>query len=232
MKTGAQQIPSMIEAAGTTDRIRRAYDLWSFVYAKVAGPLEHGPRLRALELADVQPRDTVLEAGVGTGAIFLEILKRVDRARVVFGIDLSLKMLRKTQRLVRDQGYRNAALYQADVNQLPFQGRTFGVIYSSYLLDLLKLKDIPRALSEFRRVLKPGGRLVLVNLSRENTQRISWMERFYLMLPSAWVPYLLGSCRPIFTETFQRASGFIGVQREFVSHLTHSEIVRARKPNS
>jgi ubiquinone/menaquinone biosynthesis C-methylase UbiE len=232
MKTGAQQIPSMIEAAGTTDRIRRAYDLWSFVYAKVAGPLEHGPRLRALELADVQPRDTVLEAGVGTGAIFLEILKRVDRARVVFGIDLSLKMLRKTQRLVRDQGYRNAALYQADVNQLPFQGRTFGVIYSSYLLDLLKLKDIPRALSEFRRVLKPGGRLVLVNLSRENTQRISWIERFYLMLPSAWVPYLLGSCRPIFTETFLRASGFIDVQREFVSHLTHSEIVRARKPNS
>jgi demethylmenaquinone methyltransferase / 2-methoxy-6-polyprenyl-1,4-benzoquinol methylase len=226
------QLPRMIEAVGTTDRIRQAYDLWSLVYARVAGPLERGPRLRALEWAGIQREDTVLEVAVGTGAIFLEILKRVDSKTRVTGVDLSPKMLQKAQRLIREKGYRNATLFQADARHLPFQAETFDVIYSSYLLDLFQLNDIGRALVEFRRVLKPGGRLVLVNLSRQDTEKISWMERFYLWLPSAWVPYLLGSCRPVFLQSFLEAWQFTEIERKFIHDLTHSEIVRARKPNS
>lgn len=71
----------MIEAAGTTEQIRRAYDLWSYVYARVAGPLERGPRLRALELAAIQPMDRVLEVGVGSGAILLEIPEERKRTQ-------------------------------------------------------------------------------------------------------------------------------------------------------
>jgi len=231
MKADPQEPPGMIEAVGTTDQIQRAYDLWSTVYARIAGPLERGPRLRALELASIQPADTVLEVGVGTGAIFLEILGRVKETKFVSGIDLSSKMLHKTRQLIQDRGCRNAGLYQADVRQLPFQSNTFDIVYSSYLLDLLELRDIPRALNEFARVLKPGGRLVLVNLSREDADRISWMERLYLWLPATWVPFLLGSCRPVFMETFLQSQGFIAVQREFIRHITHSEIVTARKPN-
>jgi hypothetical protein len=57
------------------------------------------------------------------------------------------------------------------------------------------------------------------------------MERLYLWLPGAWVPYLLGSCRPVFMEDLVKAQGFIEVKREFLRDLTHSEIVAARKPN-
>jgi len=76
MKTTRLGSNSVIEAAGTTQQIRRAYDLWSFVYGRVAGPLERGPRRRALELATILPGDRVLDVAVGTGAILLEILKR------------------------------------------------------------------------------------------------------------------------------------------------------------
>src|SRR5438876_3220885 len=231
-KIDREEPPRMIEAVGTAERIRRAYDLWSTIYAKVASPLERGPRLRALELAGVQPQDTVLEVAVGTGAIFLEILKRVDKRKTVYGIDLSSKMLHKTRQLIHDEGYDNVGLYQADARQLPFRPEAFDVIYSSYLLDLLELRDMPKVLHEFRSVLRPGGRLVLVNLSKEDADKISWMERFYLWLPAAWVPYLLGSCRPVFMQTLVKAQGFIEVRREFMRHLTHSEIVTARKPNS
>lgn len=220
----------MIEAAGTTEQIRRAYDLWSYIYATVAGPLERGPRMRGLELATIQPADRVLEAGVGTGAIFLEILQRGDGRNPVCGIDLSSAMLQRTMHFIRNTGYRNAGLYQADSRQLPFPDATFDVIYSSYLLDLLELKDMPRVLCEFKRVLRPGGRVVLVNLSREDSEKLTWMERFYSWLPPASVPYLLGSCRPVFMEPLLRAQGFVDVTREFMRQITHSEIVTARKP--
>jgi len=230
MEIDPQRPVRMIEAAGTTDQIRRAYDLWSAIYVKVAGPLERGPRLRALGLSGIQPRNRVLEAAVGTGSIFLEILKGLDKGSVAYGIDLSSKMLQKTRELIQKSRYHNGALAQADARRLPFQSQTFDVVYSSYLLDLLELSEIPKVLDEFKRVLKPGGRLILVNLSREHAERISWMERLYSWLPTSWVPYLLGSCRPVFMEGFLKSLGFIEVQREFSRHLTHSEIVMARKP--
>jgi len=220
----------MIEAAGTTGQIRRAYDLWSYVYARVAGPLEHGARLRALELATIRPGDRVMEAAVGTGAILLEILKRSDKQSVVCGVDLSSKMLRRTKRLVEEAGYDNARLYQADARCLPFRDEAFDLIYSSYLLDLLGLRDLPKVLGEFKRVLRAGGRIVLVNLSRQDAQNLTRMERFYSWLPPNWVPYLLGSCRPVFMEPLVEAQGFVEIRREFMSQLTHSEIVTARKP--
>src|SRR5438094_774455 len=231
-KIDPQEPPCMIEAVGTTERIRRAYDLWSAIYAKVAGPLEHGPRLRALELAGIQPLDIVLEVAVGTGAILLEVLKRVDKRKIVYGTDLSPKMLHKARQLAHDEGHANLGLYRADARQLPFRGEAFDVIYSSYFLDLLELKDMPPVLDGFKRVLRPGGRLVLVNLSKEYADKISWIERFYLWLPAAWVPYLLGSCRPVFMQELVEAQGFIEVKREFIRGLTHSEIVTARKPSN
>lgn len=220
----------MIEAAGTTDAIRRAYDLWSYIYDWVAGPLEHSPRLRALELSRIEPQDTVLEAGVGTGAVFLEILKRVNRRNLVCGIDLSERMLERTKQRIEGELHDNAELFRADVRWLPFQAQTFSVVYSSYVLDLLELEGIPRALAEFWRVLRPGGRLVLVNLSKENGDTLSFMEYIYQWLPGSWVPYLLGSCRPVFLKALLDAQGFSDVERQFARHLTHSEIVTARKP--
>jgi ubiquinone/menaquinone biosynthesis C-methylase UbiE len=220
----------MIEAAGTTEQIRRAYDLWSYIYARIAGPLERGPRLRALELATTQPVDRVLEVGVGTGAILLEILKQGNARNRVYGIDLSAAMLQRTKHLISENGYRDAGLYQADARHLPFPDAVFDLIYSSYVVDLLELKDIPEVLCEFKRVLRPGGRVVLVNLSRDDSETLTWMEKFYSWLPPGWVPYLLGSCRPVFMEPLVRAQGLIEVTREFMRQLTHSEIVTARKP--
>src|SRR3989304_5747424 len=105
--------PRVIEAAGTTEQIRHAYDLWSRIYGKVAGPLEKGPRLRALELAGIQPRDRVLEVAVGTGDIFLEILRKVGKTNIAYGVDASTQMLKNAQRLAQSHTFTNAGLYRA-----------------------------------------------------------------------------------------------------------------------
>src|SRR5262249_54029535 len=142
----------------------------------------------------------------GTGAIFLEILKRANGQNRVCGIDFASKNAQRTKHVLKTAGHRNAGLYQADARRLPFREAAFDVIYCIYLLDLLALKDMPHVLSEFNRVLHQGGRVVLVNLSKDDPEELTWMERFYSRLPPAWVPYLLGSCRAVFKWTSEENS--------------------------
>ncbi len=61
----------------------------------------------ALDQAAIQPQDKVLEVAVGAGGILLEIVRRVDPAEVVSGIDVSPKMLAKARRRVTKAGYTN-----------------------------------------------------------------------------------------------------------------------------
>lgn len=217
----------MIEAVAPTEDIRRAYDLGSYLYGKLLAPLEHKPRVRALEQARIHPQDRILEVAVGPGAALVEILKKVDRTNVVYGVDLSPKMLENARRRVDTAGYTNTDLREADARQLPFPDGMFDVLYNSYMFDLLPLKDMPVVLSEFRRVLKPGGRLVLVNLSKEPGSCLTWREKLYLWLPARWVPYLMGGCRPVLMESLVREAGFAEVRREFLRHIIPSEIVTA-----
>lgn len=218
----------VVESVCETAAIRRAYDLWSSVYGEVAAPLEHGPRLLALELARIQPHEKVLEVAVGPGHVLLEILKRVNRTNVIYGIDLSWKMLEKSRRRALRAGYKNACLVEADTRQLPFGNQTFDILYSSYAVDILGLHDITCALSEFRRVLKRGGRAVLVNLSKNSSNSRTWVEWLYQLLPATWVPYLLGGCRPVLLADLLHQTGFIAIERKFIGGLMSSEIVTAR----
>jgi ubiquinone/menaquinone biosynthesis C-methylase UbiE len=219
---------AMVESVCGTKEIRRAYDAWSHIYGGVAAPLEYGPRMRAVELAHLKPHEKVLEVGIGPGLILLEILKRVDRANLVYGVDLSWKMLQKSRQSVRRAGYSNVSLEEADTRCLPFADRVFDVVYSSYMLDILAIPDILLALKEFKRVLKGAGRVVLVNLSKQSPEKHTFVEWLYQWLPAAWVPYVLGGCRPVILADLVRDAGFCDVQRKFIGGLMSSEIVAAR----
>ena len=218
----------MIEAIAPIESIRRSYDFQSRFYSWLIAPLERRPRLLALERANIQPHERILEVAVGPGAALLETLKRVDRSNVVDGVDLSPMMLARARRRAESAGYANVRLQQADARSLPFADGTFDVLSNSYMLDLIPLRDIPTVLGEFRRVLKPRGRLVLLNLSkRDATSRVLW-ERIYELLPSRLVPYLLGGCRPVLMERPLQDAGFVDVRREFVPNVIPSEVVTAR----
>jgi demethylmenaquinone methyltransferase/2-methoxy-6-polyprenyl-1,4-benzoquinol methylase len=220
----------IIDSVPSPRQIRRAYDLWSFCYDRVAAPLEHGPRQRGLELADLRPGEHVLDVGVGTGAITLRMLSRLGRTGRIWGVDLSLRMLWKARRKIAAGGYSNADLLGADARSLPFRDSAFHVVYSAYVLDLLSLSDIRLALAEFHRVLVPGGRLILVNMSKVHPHRIGWMERVYRTAPKSWAACLLGGCRPVVLEGLVLQSGYCNIGREFVRDLIPSEILFAKRP--
>lgn len=222
----------MIEAVAPTEQIRRMYNFSSHFYGRLAAPLERRPRMRGLDWARVDPHDKVLEVAVGPGATFLEILKKVDRRVIVYGVDLSPKMLAKTEQLIRAAGYTNFELREADARRLPFSDNSFDVLYNSFMLDLIPLPDMPLVLAEFRRVLKPDGRLVLVNFSKKDGTAHSWYEKLYTGLPRALVPYILGGCRPVLMERLAREVGFCEVSREFIANVVPSEVVAAKKASA
>ncbi len=219
--------PAMVEARVSGRDARRAYDLLSRFYGFTVAPFERKPRRRALDLAAIRPGERVLEVAVGTGANLVEILKRLEPSNVVRGIDLSPRMLRKARRAAERAGFSNLDLREADARALPFDGGSFDVLYNGYMLDLIPLDEIPVVLAEFRRVLRPGGRLVLLNLSKDGKTNL-W-ESLYRAAPAVLVPYLFGGCRPVVVQGPVRQAGFHDVRREFISGVIPSEIVTARR---
>ncbi len=212
----------IIEAPVEIGKIREVYNKISRIYF-LATPLEKKARMRGIELARIQPDDKVLEVAVGIGHSFFEILKRVGRDNTVYGFDLSPAMLEKTRKLATKKGYSNFELRDGDARRLPFPDETFDVVYNSYMLDLIPIKDFSVILNEFHRVLKKDGRLILVNLSKKDSSPV-FIEKIYKQ-----APYLLGGCRPVLMASFAQQAGFRNVIREVPDSIFPSEIVAGLK---
>ncbi len=108
------------------------------------------------------------------------------------GTDLSARMLARARRRLELDGIEKYALCRADAHSLPFGASTFDVLFNLYMLDLLSIEDVPYVLREFARVLRPGGRLVVVTMAEQvRLVNALWM-RLYRCLP-----VLVGGCRPL-----------------------------------
>jgi ubiquinone/menaquinone biosynthesis C-methylase UbiE len=213
----------MIEVRGSRAAIRRAYDFFSYFYGFTVSNLERRSIARGLERARVSAGERVLEVAVGTGTTFKKLREQVSDNGVAVGLDLAPRMLAATRRRVP-----RANLVQADARSLPFATSSFDLLWSSYFLDLIPTEELAGVLKEFHRVLRPTGRLLLVDFSKEGERQTRW-ERFYVHTPRWLVPYVFGSCRPIRIEPFVREAGFVSIEREFMSGGMSSEIVVARK---
>jgi SAM-dependent methyltransferase len=112
-----------------------------------------------LEAAQVRPGLRVLDLACGTGQPALDLARAVGPTGHVTATDLSAGMLAITEDHAREAGLANIAFRQADAEHLPFSDATFEVVTSR--IGAMYFVDAQRALSEIRRVLKPGGRVAL-----------------------------------------------------------------------
>lgn len=187
---------------------------------------EQKAKARGLALLDLAPGLRLLNVGVGKGKEQAQIQEAVLPGGLAVGIDLSPVMLQLSQEQVPVPGKR--ALCLADGRSLPFATASFDRLFSSYVLDLIPSAAIPAFLREMLRVVRPGGRVVLIGLTEGVTLAsravmAAW-KAFYRLSPAS-----LGGCRPLrLTYTLLQA-GFADVKREIVVQGgMPSEILSAR----
>jgi ubiquinone/menaquinone biosynthesis C-methylase UbiE len=134
------------------------YDLWGSL-------TETKARKKALILANIQNGESILEVAIGTGLTFREII-RANPDGQNFGIDLTPAMLDKARSRVAKLRANNYQISVGDAYDLKFPDHQFDLLMNNYMFDLLPEKDFIPVLKEFKRVLKPHGRIVLVNMTR------------------------------------------------------------------
>ncbi len=109
-----------------------------------------------VEYARPQPGMRVLDVGSGTGAPALQVARRVAPAGHVTATDRSPEPLKIAAQRARERSLTNISFEQVDVHKLPYADEMFDLVTSR--LAVMFFSDLPRALAEIRRVLKPGGR--------------------------------------------------------------------------
>ena len=214
----------MIDARGSRRAVLQAYNLYADFYGFWSALFEEKAIACGLTLAHVMPGERVLEAAVGPGTVLVRLSQQVGESGHAVGIDLAPRMLRVARRRSPQ-----AMLVQADARSLPFGEGAFDLVWSSYFLDLVPTAELAPLLREFRRVLRAGGRLLLVSLSQKG-EAPTWWERCYRITPSWLVPYLFGGCRPIQAAPLAQQAGFTLIERQVVSQGLDSEVILARNP--
>ena len=139
------------------DRIAGRYDL---INRLISGGQDLRWRRFAVEMAALPNEGKLLDIATGTGDIAFEALTKSPASRV-YGADFSLGMMGVGKR--RGRYGARVAWTGADALQLPYADGSFAGVVSGYLMR--NVVDIPRALSEQWRVLKPGGRIVILDTS-------------------------------------------------------------------
>lgn len=138
---------------------RYGWDLAASGYEGLWGAQLAGVQAALLDGATLQPGERVLDLACGTGLVTLAAARSVGPSGHALGTDLSGEMVALAEKQARRQGVSNARFTRMDAEQLALADGSVDVVLCS--LGLMYVPEPQRVLCEARRVLRPGGRLVV-----------------------------------------------------------------------
>jgi demethylmenaquinone methyltransferase / 2-methoxy-6-polyprenyl-1,4-benzoquinol methylase len=154
------------------DRIARVYDLMNSV---MTAGLHHRWRERAADLAAVGPGDRALDVASGTGDLAVELARRVGPTGSVVGSDFSEAMLDRARQ-------KSSAVTWEWANALDLPYPDDGFDAATVGFGARNFSDLDRGLSELARVVRPGGRVVILEITTPQRPPLStffsiWFDR-------------------------------------------------------
>jgi phosphatidylethanolamine/phosphatidyl-N-methylethanolamine N-methyltransferase len=159
-----------VDAVLETRQVKRAYALYSPIYDLLFDWIFHPGRQAAVKLLDIRPTDRLLEVGIGTG-LNLPVYPRTCH---LVGIDLSDKMLEKAREKIEELRLGHCTLRVMDAAAMDFDDNEFDRALATYVISAVP--DPVRVLREMRRVVKPGGTIVILNHFRSARRLIGALE--------------------------------------------------------
>jgi len=152
-----------------------AYDLLLWL---VTRGREEAFRETMLHFAHLQPGESVLDVGCGTGTLAILAKRHVGSAGKVCGIDASLEMIARAQKKAGrarvDISFKNAF-----AQSLPFPNAYFDVVVTTVMLHHLPKKARAELAGEIRRVLKPGGRALAIDFGGKEKVHKSFLDHIH-----------------------------------------------------
>jgi demethylmenaquinone methyltransferase / 2-methoxy-6-polyprenyl-1,4-benzoquinol methylase len=164
------------------DRVASRYDALNSV---MTAGLHHRWRERAAGRAELEPGDSALDVCCGTGDLALELASRVAPTGHVVGCDFSEPMLDLARDKARQRNRDGVRFEWADALSLPYDAGRFDAVTVGF--GVRNLANLERGLGEMTRVLRPGGRLVVLEITQPARPPLStffslWFDRIVPML--------------------------------------------------
>ena len=163
-------------------------------------------RRRVIEILDLRAGERVLDIGSGPGFLACEIAAVVGEGGSVHGVDPSESMLAIAAHRERAPGSAPVEFRPGDALELPYPNASFDAAVSTQVYEYVE--DMPTALAEARRVLRPGGRLLVLDTDWDSiVWRSSDRERMRRVL-AAWDEHLVDPHLPARLTGLLRDAGF------------------------
>jgi demethylmenaquinone methyltransferase/2-methoxy-6-polyprenyl-1,4-benzoquinol methylase len=169
------------------DRVAPRYDALNRI---LSGGRDVGWRRRATALARLGAREVALDVGVGTGDLAFGLIDASDPSARVIGVDLSPLMLDALRRRAEARADRRVVLVLATADGLPFADGSFDRVVAGFAVR--NFGDLGLGLREMRRVLRAGGRAVILELSTPPNPLVGTLYRLYFHWLSPRIAALLG----------------------------------------
>jgi demethylmenaquinone methyltransferase/2-methoxy-6-polyprenyl-1,4-benzoquinol methylase len=205
--------------ASMFDSIAPVYDRMNTL---MTGGLDGGWRRAAARAARLSPGDAVLDMACGTGKLTIELARVVGPAGRVVGVDLSEEMLGRARRACAGLG--QVELKRANALALPFEAGTFDA--ATIAFGLRNLSSFEDGLREMARVVRPGGRVVCLELTQP---RRHWTAQAYRAVFGIAAPTLgrLQGHRNAYAYLPRSLDGFPGA-RELAGTMSRAGLVDVR----
>ncbi len=146
------------------DRIARVYDVMNSV---MTAGLHHRWRRRAVELAQVGSGDRALDVATGTGDLAIELSRRVAPGGEVIGSDFSDTMLELARKKAPELTFE-----WGNALELPYEDASFDAVTVGF--GARNFSELGTGLAEMARVTKPGGRVVVLEITTPERPPLSW----------------------------------------------------------
>lgn len=154
------------------DAISPKYDLLNRLFSL---GIDQGWRRKVIRMVGEKPVERLLDVATGTADLAIMAATKAER---ITGIDISEGMLKHGRTKVEQRGLsQRITLQQADSTALPFADATFEAVTVAF--GVRNFEDLSKGLREMLRVLKPGGRLFILEFSKPQRAPMKQLFRFY-----------------------------------------------------
>jgi demethylmenaquinone methyltransferase/2-methoxy-6-polyprenyl-1,4-benzoquinol methylase len=180
-----EQIASLkTESWRMFDSISRRYD---FLNRVLSFGLDQSWRREIVQYLPLKPDQVVLDVATGTADVLIELLENNAPIHTAYGVDMSEQMLEIGRTKIEQRGlFSRAMLQRGDALDLNFLDQTFDAVTIAF--GIRNLPSTIKSLMEMHRVLKPQGRLIILEFSFPKNMALRWAHHFYL----SWVVPVLG----------------------------------------